>query len=264
MKFVHLKAVVGAMALSIALAGTAQAQIALSDITYATSDDTNVDIGVSNVPFGPHTSGKVGITVPSLNGLFFVDFEGLQNASPPVVVNAGEPGVTTVNNPTGTVTDHSQYGRFDLTKVDGQNVYYGEWSQTGSASAGDHTVYYAGTGGTLAANVPTSGTATYSVQGLSNFASNSQLNGSFNANFGAGTLTGSISSANYALNIGTANISGSGFSGAGATASNPSTSTTLATGGNVSGSFFGSAAQALAGVATFSNRQYDAAFGGSQ
>ena len=50
MKFVHLKAVVGAMALSIALAGTAQAQIALSDITYATSDDTNVDIGVSNVP----------------------------------------------------------------------------------------------------------------------------------------------------------------------------------------------------------------------
>ena len=50
-----------------------------------------------------------------------------------------------------------------------------------------------------------------------------------------------------------------------ATASNAATSATLASGGDVSGQFFGSAAQALAGVATFAgSRQYDTAFGGSQ
>ncbi|MBT2245924.1 transferrin-binding protein-like solute binding protein [Sphingobium sp. BHU LFT2] len=249
------------------MGGAAQAQVVLADITSGTSDVDNVEIGVSNVPFGPHTSGKVGISVPALGpGTFFVDFEGLQNASAPVVITPGLPGVTTVNNPTGTITDHSQYGRFDLTRVDGQNVFYGEWNQSDDASLGDHTVYFAGTGATLAANVPTSGTATYSVQGLSDYANNSQLNGTFTANFSGsgGTLTGSIASATYALNIGTANISGNGFSGSGAVASNPSTSATLATNGNVSGNFFGSAAQALAGVATFANNQYDAAFGGSQ
>lgn len=256
MNFAHLKAFVGVAALGFALAGPAHAQVVLSDITYETSNAENVDIDVSNVPFGPHSAGKVGITVPSLNGLFYVDFEGLQNSSPPVN------GVTTVNNPTGTVTDHSQYGRFDFAKVDGQNVYFGEWSQTGSASAGDHTVYYAGTGGTTA--VPTSGVATYNVNGVSNYASNGKLSGTFTANFGTSQLTGSISSATYALNIGTATIGGTGFSGSGAVASNPSTSTTLATGGNVSGNFFGTSAQALAGIATFANNQYDAAFGGSQ
>ncbi|WP_255265984.1 Slam-dependent surface lipoprotein [Sphingopyxis terrae] len=259
MKFAHLKAVVGAMALSIAMAGTAQAQI-----TSGTSDNTRVRIGTSTVVGGPHSAGKVGIWVPNLPTMpvrWFVDFEGLQAVSPPV--GAG-PGVTTVNNPSGTISDHSKYGRFDFSKVDGHNVYYGEWSQTGSASAGDHTVYFGGTGATAAGSIPTSGTASYNVYGLSNYAGNGQLSGTFNANFGTKTLTGSISSATYALNIGTATIAAGGFTGSGATASNPATSTTLATGGSVSGKFFGSAAQALAGIATFSNRQYNAAFGGKQ
>lgn len=257
MKFAHLKAVVGAMALSLAMAGTAQAQI-----TSGTSDSTKVRIDTSTVVGGPHSAGKVGIWVPALGTVptrRFVDFEGLQGGPNPPANT-----VTTINNPTGTITDHSKFGRFDFSKVDGYNVYYGEWSQTGLASAGDHTVYFGGTGATAAGNVPTSGTASYNVYGLSNYAGNGQLSGTFNANFGTNTLTGSISSATYALNIGTATIASGGFTGSGATASNPATSTTLATGGSVSGKFFGSAAQALAGIATFSNRQYNAAFGGKQ
>lgn len=257
MKFDHLKAVVGAVALSVAFAGAAQAQI-----TSGSSDIGKVRIDASTVVGGPHTSGKVGIWVPNLGTVptrRYVDFEGLQGGPNPTA-NI----VTTVNNPTGTITDHSKYGRFDFSKVDGYNVYYGEWSQTGSASAGDHTVYFGGTGATAASSVPTSGTATYNVYGLSNYAGNGQLSGTFNANFGTNTLTGSISSATYALNIGTATIAAGGFSGSGATATNPTTSATLATGGAVSGKFFGSSAQALAGIATFSNRQYNAAFGGKQ
>ncbi|MEE4450555.1 Slam-dependent surface lipoprotein [Novosphingobium resinovorum] len=261
MKFVHLKAVVGAMALSVALAGTAQAQI-----TSATSDSAKVQIGESNVVGGPHTAGKVGIWVPALPTTptrLFVDFQGLQGTATPTA-NI----VTTVNNPTGTITDHSQYGRFDFSKVDGYTVYYGEWSQTGSASAGDHTVYFGGTGASTdaAVNGLTGTAVNYNVYGLSNYAGNGQLNGTLTANFVADTLTGSIQSGNYKVDIGTADIIGSTIDGIDAEAFTVSggVPTSVATNGVVSGQFFGSAAQALAGIVEFSNRQYDTAFGGKQ
>ncbi|AOR78818.1 Slam-dependent surface lipoprotein [Novosphingobium resinovorum] len=259
MKFVHLKAVVGAMAVSFALAGTAQAQI-VSD----TSDSAKVQIGVSNVPFGPHTIGKVGISVPAIGpGTFFVDFEGLQGTATPTA-NI----VTTVDNPTGTTTDHSKYGRFDFSKVDGYDVYYGEWSQTGSASAGDHTVYFGGTGASTnaAVNALTGTAVNYNVYGVSNYVGNGQLSGTFTANFVDDTLTGSIQSANYKVDIGTADILGSTITGVDAQAFNLSTSATVpvASSGIVSGQFFGSTAQALAGIVEFSSSQYDTAFGGKQ
>ena len=272
MKFVHLKAVVGAMALSVALAGTAQAQVVLADITSGTSDDTKVNIGVSNVPFGPHRSDRVGISVPSLQpNDFFVDFQGLQTASPPVN------GVTSIHNPTGTVTDHSQYGRFDIAKVDGQNLYFGEWSQTANVAAGDHTVYYAGTGGTSVGNIPTSTSATYNLKGVSDYQNKGLLEGQLNVTFtsgGNGSLTSGFldngvgSASTYKVDLGSASITAGVISGSSAVASNPSTSTTLASLGTVDGRFFGSSAQAVAGIVTFRNvstdRQYDTAFGGTQ
>lgn len=266
MNFVHLKAVVGAMALSVVLAGTAQAQLVIASDT---SDSTKVQIGESTVAFpgSPHTAGKVGIWVPALPAAapnrWFVDFEGLQGTATPTA-NI----VTTVNNPTGTTTDHSQYGRFDFSKVDGYNIYYGEWSQTGSATAGDHTVYYGGTGASTAASVNAlTGTAVnYNVYGLSNYAGNGQLSGTFTANFVNDTLTGSIQSANYKVDIGTADILGAAIDGVDARAYNLASSTTVpvASNGVVSGQFFGSAAQALAGIVEFSSSQYDTAFGGKQ
>lgn len=267
MKFTHLKAVVGAMALSVAMVGTAQAQIVLADITSETSDPGKVEIGVSTVAGGPHSTGKIGIWVPNLPtspSKSFVDFDGLVPSS--TAANA----VVTINNPTGTITDHSQFGRFDITQVDSRDLYYGEWSQTADASAGDHTVYYAGTGATTdaAANALTGTAVNYNVRGVSDYANNGQLSGAFTANFVADTLTGSIQSNTYKLDIGTAGISGASFIGGDAVASARAVSTdpfvAVATDGIVSGHFFGSGAEALAGVALFANRQYDTAFGGSQ
>src|SRR5690606_5393638 len=118
----------------------------------------------------------------------------------------------TINSGTSTPSDHSNIGVFHFAKVSGANLYYGEWSQSGNISGGDQTVYYAGdaTGTT----VPTSGTATYSVNGISDYTNNGQLSGTFTANFGTNSLTGSLANSgnSYVLNIGTATISGSGFS----------------------------------------------------
>src|SRR3546814_7880301 len=87
------------------------------------------------------------------------------------------------------------------------DLYFGEWSQTGSATAGDHTVYYGGTGATSSGNMPSSGSANYTVKGISNYASSgTPLSGTFTANFGAGELTGSIQNSALKIDIGTADI----------------------------------------------------------
>src|SRR3546814_2813477 len=83
------------------------------------------------------------------------------------------------------------------------------------------------------------------------------LSGTFSANFGAGELTGSIQNSALMIDIGTADIFGSAIAGFGtATATNPSTTATLASNGDVSGQFFGSAAQALAGIVRFRSEEH--------
>src|SRR3546814_7523062 len=73
-------------------------------------------------------------------------------------------GVQTCALPISDVDDHSTYGRFDFAKVGSYDLYFGEWSQTGSATAGDHTVYYGGTGATSSGNMPSSGSANRSEE----------------------------------------------------------------------------------------------------
>ena len=258
MKFAHLKALGLALALSSAMAGAAQAQV-----VGGTSDSSKVTIAASTVVGGPHTAGKVGIHVPNLDPGEYVDFQGLQG-----VLGTDANGVTTFTAVTGTVTDHSQYGRFDFAKVSGHDIYFGEWKQTASVTAGDHTVYYGGTGAST--SVPSSGSASYTVKGISDYQGKGILNGTFNASFtgSGGTLTGSLANAGgtYGVNIGTAAISTGGtFAGTGGTATG-SGGTTLASGGLVSGRFFGSNVNALAGIVAFSGtaRQYSTAFGGTK
>ncbi|SUJ08698.1 Uncharacterised protein [Sphingomonas paucimobilis] len=72
-------------------------------------------------------------------------------------------GVRHLNMATSDVADHSSYGDFRFARVGTADLWFGEWSQTGNASAGDHTVYYVGN--TSGTTVPTSGTATYAVKG---------------------------------------------------------------------------------------------------
>ena len=258
MKFAHLKAVAGALALSVALAGTAQAQI-VGD----SSDWDNVDIGVSTVSAGTvHVPGRVGIGVPNTGLTTRIDFQGLQG-----VLGTDGNGVTTFTATTTDVDDHSTYGRFDYAKVSGADLYFGEWTQTGDVTDGDHTVYYGGTNATASGNVPTNATAVYAVKGISDYQNRGILQGQFNASFtsgGNGSLSGYVqnSGATYRVNIGSAAISGGFISSSNAVASNPTASTNFATGGNVSGRFFGSSAEALAAIVTFGDRQYDTAVGG--
>ena len=259
MKFAHLKALGLALAISSAIVGTAQAQV-----VGGTSDPAKVTIAASTVAGGPHTTGKVGIHVPNLTSTQWVDFQGLQAVSPPVG------GVTSISAITGTVTDHSKYGRFDFAKVGSHDIYFGEWKQTASVTAGDHTVYYGGTGAST--STPSSGSASYTVKGISDYQGKGILNGTFNASFtgAGGTLTGSLANAGstYGVNIGTATINPTGtFSGSGASAT--VSGSTVAAAGAVNGRFFGANVNALAGTVKFgtgatSVRQYDTAFGGTK
>lgn len=259
MTFSNFKTLIAATALSAGLMGTAHAQT----ITGDSSNWNKVDIGVSTVSAGTvHVPGRVGIGVPN-TGLDEnrIDFEGLKG-----VLGSNGDGVTTFTATTTDVDDHSTYGRFDFAQAGSEDVWFGEWSQTGSASAGDHTVYYGGTDATTA--IPASGSATYSVKGIGDYQNNGILAGAFSAVFAGGSgglLTGSLSNSgsSYTVNIGTAAISSGGaITGSGATASDASS--TLATGGDVSGQFFGSNVDALAGIVAFSNNQYDTAFGGTK
>lgn len=250
MKIAHLKALGAALLIPTAMAGTAQAQV-----VGGSSNAPTVETGSSTVVGGPHAANRVGIKVPALNGRL-IDFQGLQSS-----IGTDANGVSTYVNTTGTVTDHSKYGRFDFAKVSAHDVYFGEWSQTGNAAAGDHSVYYGGTG--ASSSLPTSGSATYLVKGISDYQNNGILTGTFTANFGAQEVTGSIQSASgYTVNIGIADIIGTTISGDAAVASQAGA--TLASNGAVSGQFFGTNGSALAGIVAFSANQYNTAFGGTK
>ena len=252
---VKVHAFTAAMAAAALFAGAAHA-----GVNGESSDASKVRVGTSNVDGGPHVSGRPGISSIGMGLQALVDFQGLQLSSPP-----DANGVSSVEFGTGAPQDHSNIGVFHFSKVSGANVYFGEWSQTGNMAQGDHTVYYAGDDGG-STTVPTSGFATYSVNGVSDYDNKGLLSGTFFASFAGagGTLAGSISNSasGYGVNIGVANISGATFSGN--TASATQSGVTVASGGDVSGRFFGAGAAALAGIATFTDNQYDTAFGGGK
>ena len=220
------------------------------------SSYSNVEVGASTVPSrprSPHKPGRPGIKAMSLEGKVqrngFVDFQGLQAELP-----ADSNGVSTVRyNARYMPSTHAKMGVFNFAKVSGADVYFGEWSQTSNVADGSHTVYYAGDdSGTT---VPTSGSATYAVKGISNYGSKGLLSGTFIATFSGsgGSLLGSLSNGKsgadrYSLDIGDVDILGAMLSGNGAkfTYGNEP----AVTNGVVRGHFFGANAKALAGIAT--------------
>jgi hypothetical protein len=248
MKMTNFKLFAASAAVAMSLAGTAHAQ----DVKGGTSDLTNITVGVSSA-FGPShpTEGKAGLGAKATgidNHVAFQDLKG--NGSTDLN------GVTTINNPTTRPDDHRNLGLFHFAQAGNNDVWFGEWSSNASSGSTDHTVYYAGT--TTGTTVPTSGSATYAVRGISDFANKGLLTGTFTANFASGssgTLTGSI--ANSASGYGAT------FIGDGASATQ--SGTTVASGGRVEGRFYGANAAALAGLVKFDNaRQYNAAFGGTK
>ena len=233
------------------------------------SDESKIEVGASTIPsrpHSPHQPGRPGSKAKSLDEALkerngFVDFQGLQAEARP-----DSHGVSTVRYNSYLPPSHKKMGVFNFAKVSGANVYFGEWSETGQFKDGTHTVYYAGDdSGTT---VPTSGSATYAVKGISNYGSKGLLSGTFEADFMGRFVTGSLSNGKsgadrYSLDIGTVDILGTMLSGNGAkfTYGNEP----AVTNGVVRGRFFGANARALAGIATFNgNRQFNTAFGGAK
>ena len=234
------------------------------------SSYSNVEVGKSAVSGGPHVKGRPGIGLVNNKRLprGIVDFQGLTAYARP-----DSHGVSSLTYPSSAPTNHSTMGVFHFAKVSGADVYFGEWSQTGKFRDNTHTVYYAGDdSGTT---VPTSGSATYAVKGISNYGSRGLLSGTFLATFSGsgGSLIGSLSNGKsgadrYSLDIGYVNTAGALLYGSGAKAtygSNQSLNSGVVTDGVVRGRFFGANARALAGMVSFKdNRQFDTAFGGAK
>ncbi|MGP1561821.1 MAG: Slam-dependent surface lipoprotein [Helicobacteraceae bacterium] len=143
--------------------------------------------------------------------------------------------------------DHSVLGRISFKQVGNMDVWFGDWENIApkgqtQTEPKNYSVYYAGVG--LTTNMPTSGTATYSIKGINKYSDlNSPImSGTFTADFEAHTLSGTISKTNLSIDV-NANISGNTFAGT-ATANG-------STNGQSEGAFYGDGAAGLAGMATF-------------
>lgn len=255
-----------ALAAAALLAGPAHAGIVgeSSDISQVKVGKSAVDAVDPNDPAKKrHIKGqRPAIAVKGIDINKPVDFQTLQGYAP-----ADSHGVSSLSYNRYMPANHKNMGVFHFAKVSNANVYFGEWSKTDSVTDGTHTVYYAGDDS--ATTVPASGSATYSVKGISDYANKGLLSGAFTAMFRGtgGILTGDMSndaagSAKYTVDIGLADIKGATFSGNSAMASQYGK---VIYNGNVKGRFFGADAAALAGKVSFQgNRKYDTAFGGTK
>ena len=159
--------------------------------------------------------------------------------------------------------DHSHLGRLSYSKVGNMDVYFGDWSAVPSGAAvgtkgTNYTAFYSGTGRTT--NLPTTGTATYTVKGINQYHTQNTalLNGTLKADFGKRTLNGEMERAglNVTINNATINTVQASFSG-------KATANKVA--GTTRGHFFGNQGAAIAGVAEFDrNPAYNTAFGGTK
>lgn len=156
--------------------------------------------------------------------------------------------------------DHTGLGLWEFKQVGSADVWYGNWAEedsSGGAVSGTEAVFYVGADAST--SVPSSGSSSYSVSGLTN--SSAAYSGTFTANWASATLTGSLTASGLAtFNLGTASISSTGvISGTNAYWSNATS-----TYGSVAGQFYGSSQSQLAGYANFSDASKDISFGGSK
>lgn len=159
--------------------------------------------------------------------------------------------------------DHSHLGRLSYSKVGNMDVYFGDWSAVPSGAAvgtkgTNYTAFYSGTGRTT--NLPTTGTATYTVKGINQYhvQNSAVLNGTLTADFSSNKLSGSLKNSGLTIAINNAAIKT-------AEASFSGNATANGTAGATHGHFFGNQGAAIAGVADFGrNSELNTAFGGTK
>ena len=159
--------------------------------------------------------------------------------------------------------DHSHLGRLSYSKVGNMDVYFGDWSAVPSGAAvgtkgTNYTAFYSGTGRTT--NLPTTGTATYTVKGINQYHTQNTalLNGTLKADFGKRTLNGEMKRTGLTVAVNNAAINTAQASFKGKATANKVAGTTR-------GHFFGNQGAAIAGVADFGrNSELNTAFGGTK
>jgi len=247
--------IISAIALTFTLASHSQA-----GVVGASSNTDNIQVGTSNVPFPPHTVGRAGISVPATSSSGLVDLQGLSSYG---IIDSN--GIYTLSFPyVGAPTSHNDLGVFNFAKVGTADVWYGEWSPTGEVADANRTVYYSGANADT--SVPSAGTATYDVTATNNYylSGNALLTGTLTADFGAATLSGSMTNSLYGINIGTTTInSDASVTGAGTASATMLGFIPLASGGDVSAQFYNGQVD-LAGMVDFNGTIFDTAFGGTK
>ncbi|CAM3740469.1 Slam-dependent surface lipoprotein [Castellaniella denitrificans] len=156
------------------------------------------------------------------------------------------------------------FGGLVIGKVDGSPVYFGEWAPKGpnysapdnadlNMGSADRTVWYVGENPTTV--MPTLVNAQYNVVGINqhNPENPSVYQGVLTANYGSngGHLDGSITRGTDVVDFGT-NATAITSTGA------------FSNGSSISGHFYGSQAEALAGIYTGATAQDHVAFGGAR
>ncbi|PHM38488.1 Slam-dependent surface lipoprotein [Xenorhabdus innexi] len=230
-----------------ALGFMAQAQAEVGFGQSQVSSPSYVQVGPTQVGSGPHggAGGEPGIGVSSVYNGLITGFSGLTRMAP-----ADGNGIHNIPM----VRAHGGMGSFHFSKVANEEVYFGEWSQTGQANDPTHTVYYAGKD--ITTNIPTDGTATYTVTGVNQYSGSNALSGTFTADFGEKTLIGSMANAAMTVNIDADIYADASFEG------DASIGNLI---GTTEGHFFGDNASSLAGYARFDDdSSKDTAFGGSK
>ncbi|KMJ43818.1 hypothetical protein AB204_17600 [Xenorhabdus khoisanae] len=233
-----------------ALGFMAQAQAAVGFGQSQIDTTPHIKVGATQAGSGSHggAGGEPGIGVSSVYGGQITGFAGLTR-----MARADSNGIHNISM-AGAPGSHGGMGVFHFSKVANADVYFGEWSQTGKASDKTHTAYYAGKDVTT--NIPTDGTATYTVTGINQYSGDNALSGTFTADFGEKTLVGSLANTAMTIDV-NANI--------GSDAKFDGVAMTDDLIGETSGHFFGDSASSLAGYTSFDDdHSKDTAFGGSK
>ncbi|HFF0350343.1 TPA: Slam-dependent surface lipoprotein, partial [Klebsiella pneumoniae] len=191
--------------------------------------------------------GDPAIGISTVSNAQLIGLSGLRG----LVAQDGN-GVTVISAPSSAGA-HNGMGVFNFTKVADKEVYFGEWSATGTATDTTHTAWYSGKDAST--SVPTGGTASYTVAGISQYTGSNKLNGTLNADFGAKTLKGNITNSSLTVGIDATIANNASFAG---------TASANGVNGTSKGQFYGSNVDSLAGVATFTDHSKDTAFGGSK
>ncbi|EJD6612601.1 hypothetical protein M0L22_RS04405 [Providencia rettgeri] len=209
----------------------------------------NIRIDETESTMGPHGGalGTPGIGYRSIAGGKTISFSGLKSS------DIKKPDNVYLLD--GTTIPHGNMGKFQFSQVADAEVYFGDWSQTGVNGDTTHTAYFSGEN--AMSEVPSSGQANYTLEGINQFDGETKLIGSFTADFNDKSYKGSLKGKTLSISMG-GNIAEQGKFSGNAIANDTITGSSM-------GQLFGDNAEQVAGITSFKGHEHlDTAFGGKK